>query len=87
MARETADDKARRLLQERRLEVIRVDPEKRIVHARVRGDEGLYDLGYDPHDDQWRCTCEASVKFRRRCSHLRALQLIVPKPPPRRPIR
>jgi hypothetical protein len=84
VARESADDKARRYIAEGRLEVVRLDPDRGLIHARCRGTDELYDLGFDPGDMVWRCTCEASVKFHRRCSHLRALQLVTTRP---RPIR
>lgn len=79
MARETVDEKARRLLIEGRLivrEVGRPSKKQRIV-AECRGDSGeMYALGYAPKDDEWRCTCPA----RSDCSHLKALQLVCVKP-------
>jgi len=74
---ETISKKAERILLERRLLVKRVDPGTGLVIAECRGDTGaVYQLGYDPRNDQWRCTCEASSKFFRRCSHIRALQRV-----------
>lgn len=80
----TTEEKAHRMLAEGRLTIDRVDPVLRLVAATCRGysDGEVYSLGYDPRPDHegWRCTCEASAKFRRRCSHLIALQLCVVKP-------
>lgn len=73
-ATESAANKALRLLQEGRLMVTKVDPDRRLVVARCRGDGGaVYDLGHDPATNSWRCTCEA----RSECSHLKALKLVV----------
>ena len=53
----------------------RVDPETKLVIAQCRGDSGeVYDLGYDPTKDQWRCTC---AELKGNCSHLQALKLVV----------
>jgi hypothetical protein len=69
--RENAATKALRLLTEGRLRVKRVEGD--LVIATCKGDSGrIYDLGFDPRNAQWRCTCEA----RSVCSHLRALQLV-----------
>lgn len=36
-----------------------------------------HSLGFDPRGvGMWRCTCQASRDFGRRCSHLIALQLV-----------
>lgn len=78
-----AEEKAHRLLAEGRLTIERVDGG--VIVASCRGYSGgeIYRLGFDPRDGgEWRCTCEASSKFRRRCSHLIALQLVVVRPSP-----
>jgi hypothetical protein len=77
---ESAETKSHRILVEGRLTVERVADG--LVVARCRGfsDGEVYSLGYDPRNGEWRCTCEASRKFGRRCSHLRALQLVVVRP-------
>lgn len=73
-ARETAADKALRLLTEGRLMVQSVDPDSRLVVAQCRGDSGaIYRLGHDPRGE-WRCTCD---EMKGNCSHLRALKLVV----------
>lgn len=69
---ENVAQKARRLLAEGRLEVVRAD-KGGIVVARCRGDSAeVYDLGFDPGPGEWRCTCPARSK----CSHIAALQLV-----------
>lgn len=76
--RESAADKGRRLLTEGRLHVLEVDVETGYVHARCRGDSAeVYDLGFDPVRNQWRCTC---VEMKGKCSHLVALQLVTLRP-------
>ena len=72
---ENAATKALRLLTEGRLMVERVEPENGLVIARCRGDSGeIYDLGHDPRNGEWRCSCK---ELRGNCSHLRALKLVV----------
>lgn len=74
-SRENATAKAHRLLAEGRLTVRRLEERitGRYVYATCKGDHGeLYDLGFDPSTNEWRCNCEA----RSRCSHLIALQLV-----------
>jgi hypothetical protein len=66
---ESAAVKARRYLTEGRLLVIEVAVDR--IAALCRGDTGLYSLGYAA--DDWACDCPARS---RRCSHLRALQLV-----------
>ena len=71
----TAAEKARRLLPEGRLMIKVVDPESRLVYAQCRGDSGeVYDLGFDPRKEEWRCNCP---ELRGNCSHLQALKLVV----------
>lgn len=66
-----AREKGRELLADGRLVVTRVEGD--LIVATCRGDSGaVYDLGFDPRNGQWRCTCPA----RGRCSHLIALQLV-----------
>lgn len=77
----SAEEKAHRLLTEGRLSVERI--ERGVVIASCRGfsDGEVYRLGFDPRGQgEWRCTCDASRKFHRRCSHLIALQLVVVRP-------
>jgi len=82
---ETKAQKALRYVSERRLTVEVVgDPARPgLIVASCRGDSGeVYRLGHDPRatGGGWRCTCEASAKFRRECSHLIALKLVVVRP-------
>lgn len=75
MSRETAADKAIRLLTEGRLMVQRVDSESRLVIAECRGDSGaVYSLGHDPKRNEWRCSCD---ELKGNCSHLIALKRVV----------
>lgn len=81
-SRSSAAVKARRLLLEGRVAIIRRDHAGELtglVHAKIRGDSGkVYDAGYDPRGNgSWRCTCE---EMRGQCSHLAALKLIVTVP-------
>jgi hypothetical protein len=72
---ENAAAKARRLLSEGRLRVVKCgDPSKPgLIVASCRGDSGeIYNLGFDPDRKQWRCQCAAKGK----CSHVQALQLV-----------
>lgn len=63
---------------ERRLVVERVDGSGGVVVASCRGDSGrVYRLGFDPSKHEWRCTCDASARFRRECAHLVALKHVV----------
>ena len=63
--------KAKRLLGEGRLTVRRV--EGSTVSASCRGDSGeVYDVGHDPSQGTWYCTCEAKG----RCSHMQATMLV-----------
>lgn len=76
---ETKAQKALRYISERRLTVKRIEPT--LVLAVCRGDSGEeYQLGWRADKDVWGCQCEASAKFRRECSHLLALKLVVVKP-------
>lgn len=74
--RESSADKARRLLAEGRLRVLRVGDADApgLIVAECRGDSGeVYALGYDPRNKQWRCVC---AELRGKCSHIQALQLV-----------
>lgn len=78
MARETVDEKARRLLTEGRLIVRLAGGPNGLIVAECRGDSGdVYQLGWDPAKSEWRCTCP---EVRGGCSHLKALQLVCVKP-------
>lgn len=76
-SRTDAKTKAKRLLLEARLDVTRYDiagPHKGLIVAECRGDSGkTYELGFDPHRKQWRCTCP---ELKGNCSHLHALKLV-----------
>lgn len=76
---ENATQKAVRMLGEGRLRVEKIADG--LILASCRGDEGEeYALGYRPDEKRWGCTCEANATFNRRCSHLRALQLVCVRP-------
>lgn len=80
MPKESKHDRGSRLLLERRLVVHRADPGGLVV-AQCRGDSGAeHRLGWDHRRQEWRCTCEASAKFRRECAHLVALKMVVVRP-------
>jgi uncharacterized Zn finger protein len=68
--RENVNDKAERYLREGRLRVVRVDGN--LIVAKCRGGGIIYDLGFDPKLQQYRCTCPA----RGPCAHLVALQRV-----------
>lgn len=80
---ETKAAKALRILSERRLtlEVVGDPARPGLILASCRGETEaeVYKLGWRPDQDRWGCTCEASAKFNRVCSHLLALQLVVVK--------
>ena len=90
MARETKTDKAHRYLIEGRLHVSHVSSiqdewcERFPIVAEIHGTTGVYALGYDSSDDEWRCTCKANQEYRRECAHLIALRLVV-RAPTRKP--
>ncbi len=69
MSRETADEKAGRLLVTGRVEVRLVTSEG--ISAHVRGDHGDYSVGR--HAGGWYCTCPCPWP---RCSHLLAVKLV-----------
>lgn len=78
---ETIEQKAHRALTEGRLVIERIHAGVIVASCRGFSDGEVYRLGYDPRGKgQWRCTCDASAKFHRRCSHLIALQLVTTKP-------
>jgi hypothetical protein len=74
--REGMEAKARRYLAEGRLTVTYVGDGVAPVTAECRGTDTVYRLGYDASKNEWRCTCEASTTFHRRCAHVAALQLV-----------
>ena len=74
--REDAQMKARRLLSEARLNVRHADANGAV--AECRGDSGAtYRVTFDRRTGEWSCDCPALS----RCSHARALQLIVAADP------
>jgi uncharacterized Zn finger protein len=74
VAREDAASKGRRLLTEGRLGVTSVQPEA--VEAFVRGDSAeFYRVGF--RDREWWCSCPSGAANPVRCSHVRALQIVV----------
>lgn len=80
MPRETLEDKAKRVLVEGRLQVIRIDPDGNIL-ARVHGLSGAhYVCGFVTEEGRAGCTCKASSDFGRECYHLRALWMVVSRP-------
>lgn len=71
MPREDAASKARRYLTEGRLTVHRVTDD--LIAASCRGDSAVvYRVVWDPGG--WTCTCPAVTP---KCSHVRALKLVV----------
>lgn len=76
-SRRSAEMKGRMLVLEGRVELLRVDVDGGWIHARVRGDNGHYDAGYDPRQGRWRCSCE---EMRGNCSHLHAVKLVTVRP-------
>ncbi len=78
--RENADLKARRLLVEARLRILEAHEDDGAVVAECRGDSGaMYKVGYDGERGWW-CSCPTLGP---RCSHVRALQLVVVMEPRR----
>ncbi len=72
--RENVELKARRLLGEGRLNVVRVNRPHDVYEATVRGDSaGVYSVEWNHDAERWFCPCEA----RGLCSHIRAFQLVV----------
>lgn len=69
MSRETANEKAARLLVTGRVEVRHVSDDR--IAANVQGDHGDYSTGL--HAGGWYCTCQFPWP---RCSHLKALKLV-----------
>lgn len=78
----TKAEKAQAIIVEKRLTLEVVgDPERPgLILASCRGSDAVYQLGYNPRDSRWGCTCEASKNFGRVCSHLLALQMVTVKP-------
>ena len=76
MPREDAGGKSRRLLAEGRVTIRTVTPDR--ITASVRGDSAaIYRVGWEPSG--WYCDCPA---LGRRCSHVRAVQLVTLEPRP-----
>ena len=73
MTRESAREKAKRLLGEGRVIVVSVEPG--LVNASVRSEGAIYATGW--RHGTWFCDCEnASHTAVASCSHVRALHLI-----------
>jgi hypothetical protein len=70
MSRETARDKADRILTEGRLRVTDVGPTR--ATARVRGEGHEWTARYRDH--RWTCSCPARTD---QCSHLHALRRVI----------
>lgn len=77
---EALEAKAQRLLIDGRVWVRRVVGD--LVLADVWGDTGLHDVRHDL--DGWSCSCRA-WQYRRRCSHVLAVELIATPPADPRP--
>jgi len=74
LGRENLEEKARRLLAEGRLNIVRVERPHDVYEATVRGDSAsVYDVEWNREAERWFCPCEA----RGLCSHIRAFQLVV----------
>lgn len=72
MPRETKHEKAMRLLLAGRLRVVKVEAAH--IEATCRSDSGrIYQLGFDPLQQRWSCSCAARVD----CAHLGALWAVV----------
>lgn len=74
MPKESVEEKALRLLRERRLTIDRVDQHDGVIVAHCHGDTGEYALGWDAMRKQYRCTCP---NLTGNCSHLQALKMVV----------
>jgi hypothetical protein len=68
--RETAEEKAGRLLTTGRVHVVRVGPQG--VRATVDGDTGIRDVTFD---GRWRCNCPSFAP----CSHAIHTSKVVPR--------
>jgi uncharacterized Zn finger protein len=72
MPREDSSAKARRMLQEARVNLRRVDAEQ--IRAVVRGDSArTYSVVYEARDGRWTCDCDAASM---KCSHVQAVMLV-----------
>jgi uncharacterized Zn finger protein len=72
--RESAHDKARRLLVEGRVRIVSASEDNGLVSAEVRGDSArVYAVSYEPANGGWHCNCPS----RGVCSHIRSLMLVV----------
>lgn len=77
MCRETAALKARRLVVEARVQVLRAGRD--VLVCRVRGDSGIYSTSFE--GGVWRCGCDHRAKAKTKttasaCSHVLAAQLV-----------
>lgn len=82
MPRESVDTRARRLLIEHRVRLTRLLGDT--VSAEVRGTGAIHSVHHSI-DTGWTCSCEAG-QYRRRCSHVLAVQHVtVPDDGDRRP--
>jgi uncharacterized Zn finger protein len=73
--RETAPQKATRLLAEGRVRVLWSTD--RAVTARVRGDSGIHDVAWTRLPGRWTCTCAC---YGQSCSHVLAVKAITVRP-------
>lgn len=69
MAAETVEAKARRYIDEGRLQVVAMRGDR--VRARCHGAGGVYEVEHFGAG-RWRCTCPSS----RRCAHIAAVELV-----------
>jgi hypothetical protein len=75
---QTLEQKAAAILAGRRLRVSRVDDGWVVATCLSSDGTTVYNLGFDPRNREWRCTC--AVPGKRACSHLAALRLVVDSP-------
>lgn len=75
-----AEKKALRILSDGRLTILQAGGPNILASCKGFTDGEVYMLGYRTDQKRWGCTCEASAKFNRACSHLLALQRVTVKP-------
>jgi hypothetical protein len=73
MSAETVEAKARRLLEAGKVEVLKIQPRRRLVL--VTGDSGIHRVLWQARVGDWLCSCPAPPKVR--CSHIVAAELAV----------
>jgi hypothetical protein len=73
--RETSEAKARRLLADGRVTVLRADDDTGLIVAEVQGDSRTHRTLRQP-TGRWQCDCPAFAQFHRNCSHLLSVQRI-----------